>query len=279
MITQKAYVEGLGEYATSTGDLAENVRDLKGRLASVRNEAFARIHTAGKENIGADGTKFAVEFDYFKGEQPVAVKYDKLSLALAKRAGKANRRDRYCCTDSGERYDSSRKKAEKRKGAVLLPRENFIISPFKNPDIFAFFFGDTASETGDDSYFVFNKKQPIQVYLIDKAIVDGKKNPELLENLNGTIVVPYGWFGSLGSRSGLGGDLRDADLHLDRARGVSESAKGTPRQKFQVFIHYTPEQIDCQLKKLAGIRTGNIKISDLEKEVAEVEKFLKTLKQ
>ena len=239
MITQRTSVEGLGEVAPSVGNLADNVRDLRGRLISVRNDAYARIKTAGTAKLGkTEGTRVAVEFDYIKGEFPVAVEYDKLSLDLARRAVIANSQGKYSCTDSTERYDKKRKIAEREeksgvshqeRTAVLLPREDFNMSPLKNPNHFAFFLKDLAEKEGESSYFVLNGNNPIRVYLVDKAIVDGKKDSQLLENPNGTIVVPYAWFRSLVDGSGLGG-LGSAVSCDYGARGVLSGAPKAPQK-------------------------------------------------
>jgi hypothetical protein len=233
MITQTTYVEGLGKYATSTGDLAANVKELRGRLASMRDNAFARLKTSGINvvNIGkTEGTRVALEFDYIRGANPVVVKYDKLSPVLAKKTVEANRQDQYLCTNSTRRYDVNARTAEredksgipfKDRTALLLSRDNFNMSPTENANCFAFFLEDLASE---NSYFVLNGKVPITVYPIDKTIVDGKCNTQLLQNPNGTIVVPYGWFRSLGNRSGLDGYDRYAYICDDTARGMYEAS-------------------------------------------------------
>jgi hypothetical protein len=245
MITQRTPVEGLGEYVTSIGDLVTNARELKGRLASVRTDAFVRLRTAGdrKPNIGkTEGARVSLEFDYVKGAAPIVVKYNRLAIPLAQITVDANSRNQYLCTDSTKRYEEHVKRAEKeehlgipfaRRTALILPRMNFDMSPDVNQNAFAFFLEDLAEREGENSYFVLNGRNPVTVYLINKDIIDGKKDPQLLQNPSGTVVVPYGWFWSLGDRSGLYGNGRGADDCVGRARGVlkasTEGAKPTQK--------------------------------------------------
>src|SRR3989338_9443958 len=186
MISKKTNVEGLGIVAQSDGDLYTNVRDLKGRLISLRDEAYARIQTSGNEDIGkTDGTRTAVELTYIKSDVPVALKYDKLSLTIAKRAVEANSKGKYLCTGSTERYDTNREIADKEdkdgipykeRTAIVLPRDSFNMSPLENSSQFNFFFEDMAEKKGKNSYFNLNKKALVHVYLIDKDMIDGKKD-------------------------------------------------------------------------------------------------------
>jgi len=234
MISRKTNVEGLGIVAQSSGNLYTNVKDLKGRLISIEEEAYARIKTAGGENIGAtEGTRAAVELTYIKNDIPVALKYDKLSPAIAKRAVEANSKGKYLCTNSTKRYDTNRKIADqedksgipyKERTAIVLPRDSFNMSPLENSSQFNFFFGDMAEKEGKNSYFNLNKKVPISVCLIDKDIINGKEDSSVLENLNGTIIVPYIWFGGFDGRSGLSG-YWGGNYCNGRVRGVLGAPK------------------------------------------------------
>ena len=61
MIVRKIYVDGLGVVAQSEGDLSTNVRDLRGRIISARDEAFVRIMVSEDENIGRiEGTRVSM---------------------------------------------------------------------------------------------------------------------------------------------------------------------------------------------------------------------------
>jgi len=272
------HIRGLGKFTTSVGNLVTNVNELKGRLASLRNDALLRLKTSGNQNIGkTEGTRVALEFDYIKGANPVVIKYDKLSLSLAEKVVRANRVNKYHCTDSTKRYDTNAKKAEKeeqsgvpyeKRSAILLPRENFKMSLDENSNHFAFFLEDLAGKEGENSYFALNEKNPIEVYLIDKKIVDGERDLQLLQSQGGTIVVPYGWFRSLDSRSELDGNGRNANYYDDRARGVLEGSGEATSPKI-LSLPYTQRQIITELNRF----------SKLEKEIQKSRQFLESLKQ
>ena len=283
MISKRTNVKGLGIVAQSDGNLYTNAKDLKGRIISIEDEARARIQTAGKENIGeTEGTRAAVELTYIKNDIPVAVKYDKLSQTIAKRAVEANSKNKYLCTNSTERYDINRKIADKEeksgipdieRTAIVLPRDDFNMSPLENSSQFNFFFEDMAEEEGKNSYFNLNKKVPVHVYLINKSITDGKKGSDVLENLNGTIIVPYMWFGGLDARSELGGVGRLAGDCGNGARGVLGAPKAS--QKISQVLPYNPKQIDKYLQLVQEVKAGNKPNSRLGK----LEEFLASLKQ
>lgn len=284
MIKSIANLEGLGPIVQSDGDLYTNVKDLKDGFISVRDEALLRIMTAGKENIGAiEGTRTAVKLGYIKNDAPVALKYDKLSPAIAKRAVEANSKGKYLCTNSTEMYDTNRRIADreeyseipyKNRRAIVLPREDFNMSPSENSSKFAFFFEDMS---GDNSYFAFNKKFPISVYLINKDIIDGKKDSGILENPDGTIIVPYMWFRSLESRSGLDGDDGDASYCNDGTRGVFGAPLVRPKIS-KAGVPHTSKYMSRYALKVQGVidalRSGKIDVSKLEAELAEVSEFL-----
>ena len=262
MAISKIFVEGLGEYATSTGNLVANARELGGRLASMRTDALARLVTAGdgKANIGkSEGARVGLEFNYVKGGNPVVVKYDRLSVPFAQRTVDANSRNQYLCTNSTRRYEQHAKQAEReeksgvpyeQRTALMLVRDNFNMSPNENLNQFAFFLEDLAVKEGEKSYFVLNGRNPIIVSLIDKDIVDGKRDSQFLQNPSGTIVVPYGWFRSLGDRSELDGCSRGASYCGNRARGVFEASTlqgAKPTQKI-VAESYSPAKIERALR-------------------------------
>jgi len=229
MITQRVYVEGLGEVATSVGDLSTNVKDLNGKLISVRDDAYSRIHA----NVGqAEGTRVSMIVNYLKGENPILVKQDKFPVRLAKELVIANRQGRYFSTGSEKQYEQSAKLAEKEvksgiapadRKAILCPsRAVFSMSPSENPEHLAFVFEDVAAE-----YYKKNK-QPIKFYPIDSQIVD---------ETNGTI-QNYTWFSGLDGESVLLGSGRDPDFCVGSARGVrggsGGSAEGTRKNSVQI---------------------------------------------
>lgn len=262
MINQTVFVKGLGEVAYSDGSLAVNRRDLKGRLISPRNEAYARIHTAGKEDIGkTDGTRVALEVDYMKGELPILARYDRLNLALAKQVVDANSQGKYYCTDSTKKYETKRKLADKEekqgkspqeRTAIALPRDSFGMTLTENRQQLDFILQDTGEQ-----YFELNGKVLINFYPIDKKVVDGN-SPNLLTNANGTIVVPYLWFGCLDYGSGLYGRYA---YYYGRARGVSgSSAEGAPKISGETQVQkqvseYSQRDIERELKRISRLET------------------------
>ncbi len=244
MIKKRQYVEGLGEVGTSIGNLATNVQDLGARLISVRDDAYARIQTAGNEDIGRiegtrigriEGTRVCMVVTHLKGDYPVLEKKRKFPLGLAKRLVEANFQGKYHSTSTSKAYDWVRKKADKeeqagidpaKRTAIVLPsRTSFVMSPDNNAEYYAFVFEDMADsdeQTGRQSYFQLNKGA-INFYPIGVSIVDGEK-PNLLTAQNGSIPNCV-WLGSFGGRSNLGGDRVAGDCG-DGSRGVCESAEG-----------------------------------------------------
>jgi len=285
MISKRNLIHGLGFVVQSDGNLSTNVQDLGGRLISVRDEAFTRVHTAGKECIGqSEGTRVSVEFDYISGQPPVAIKYSQLSPSLARRTVVANTANRYHCTGSTARYNQHRKTAEsqekrsvpyEKRTAVVIPRGNFDMSPAENSGLFNFFLGDMAKAEGIDSYIVLNKGVPITVYPISKDIVDGKRDRHLLENPNGTIIVPYGWFRSLDVRSELSASSRGAEVANLRARGVlDQSAEGASQKSSSANLLYNKTDVTREIKRIQRMRAGKVGIPQIDSELEQSLSFL-----
>ena len=250
----KYIVEGLGEVVTSSGNLVTIVKDLGGRLISVRDEAYARIQTEGYISK-SEGTLVSMVVSYLKGEYPVLEKKEIFPLGLAKRLVKANSQTKYYSTPTSKAYDRVREKAEKeeklgiepaKRTAIILPsRENFLMSSTNHVDEGAFIFEDMAKpdkKTGRKSYFQLYGS--IEMLLLDADTVDGKE-PNLLTAQNGTI-QNYVWFGKL--LDGLGSDLfgdfyRGADGQGSRSRGVvKKSAKGVSQKISALQLFYTSKQ-------------------------------------
>ena len=238
-----AYVKGLGEVVETAADFYSELKELKlggARLISPRDEAYARLQTRGKEDIGKDcGTRTRAGFEHAKEQLPILRLNSRLlNPALAKKAVKSNRANAYFHTETTEEYEQSLKQAEKdmskepsKRSAVVLPsRDNFTMSDKENWEVLEAVLKDQA-----EPYFKFNG--PITVYPVDKKVVDAQ---------DGTIETAL-WFWSLGNRSdfiGYYGDLGDAD----RARGVRKSAEGAAKN-FEAVKTYTLAQIQEALKK------------------------------
>ncbi len=233
MISKQLYVKSLGNLVQSDGNLSTNVKDLAGRLISIRYEAYARIHTSGKEDIGnSEGTRVSMLVYYLKGENPVLQKQSRFSSKLARLLVEANSQNKYFSTGLEKEYEKARKSADKqaqdeiapeKRNAIVCPsRDVFEMSPNNNLECLSFVFEDLAQK-----YHQKNNAS-IKFYPISKDVVDGK-NPNLLTNINGTI-VNYLWFGSLGGGSGLIGNYGDADFCSDWARGVLSRGEATAKK-------------------------------------------------
>lgn len=273
MVKRIAYVQGLGQVVQSDGNLSTNVQELKrkGGLISPRDEAYARIHTSKKEQIGkSEGTRISALVYCIEGDMPVIeVKPKIITPELADLLVKARSKSKYYSSGTTKEYDSARKRAEKQiqKGfapemitAMICPsRDNFSMSLTENPAFLKFLIEDAAAD-----YIQLNKG-PITFYPIGKKIVDGEQ-PELLTCLGGTI-QNYLWFGSLDDRSGLDGGSRDASYYGYGARGViNRSAEGASQK---IVRSYTTRDVDKELRR----------ISKLEAELEKSRKFLESLKR
>lgn len=256
MISKRINVKGLGIIATSDGDLYENVEDLKGRIITVRNEACARIKTAGKENIGkTEGTRVSILGIYLKEELPVWQRKLIFPKNLAKLLVNANSKNKYYSTGSTKEYEQARKNAdaeekggvapEERSAIVLPSKEVFEMSLSKNRNQLDFILQDLAEQ-----YLQLNG-HPIKFYPIDAGIVDGTQ-PDLLTKPYGTI-QNYMWFGGLDGRSELLG-CDGVAYYDDWARGVfKKSAEGTSpkisRPSFKEIVTYSRKFVPDAVRK------------------------------
>jgi hypothetical protein len=195
-----AEIKGLGKIVEVYGEFHTNLRDLKeggARLISPRDEAYARLQTRGKENIGQNfGTRTTSGFEYLKEQLPILRLNSRLmNPLLAVRAAKANRAGNYFYVDSNNYKESlslatkDKNKDPIKRNVIILPsRDSFTMSPEENWETFESILKDQAIP-----YFEFNGS--INVYPIDKEIVDTR---------NGTILSGL-WFRSIGGRSGFYG--------------------------------------------------------------------------
>ncbi len=230
MIESRQYVEGLGEVGTSVGNLVTNVRDL-GKLISMRDEAYARIQTAGADNIGKiAGTRVSMVVSYLKEDYPVLQKIGKFPLRLAKSLVKANSQGKYYSTRTSKAYDKARKTADEEgklgiepaeRTAIVCPsRTNFSMSPDENAQHYVFVFEDMAHEDEESerkSYFQLNNG-PIVFYPVSASTIDGE-NPRPLTAKNGST-QNFLWFSLLDNRSKLVGYDWRADSNIYWSRGV-----------------------------------------------------------
>src|SRR3989338_7130359 len=146
-----ANVKGLGEVVEVAGDFYNELQALRqgrAKLISPRNEAYARIETAGKEAIGKTyGTRTTAGLEYAKGQLPLFRLNSRLmNQELAKMAVEANSAGRYFSTESTREYKESLKQAEKDKSkapaernVIVLPsRDNFSVTSQKNFEVLEF---------------------------------------------------------------------------------------------------------------------------------------------
>jgi hypothetical protein len=234
-----ADVNGLGKLVEATGDFHDELRQLKSagaKLISPRDEAYARLQTRGKENIGYSGTRTSAGFESTKGKYPLFRADSRLNNpSLAKLAVKwvtfpslfkvSSRffiKERpgvksidYFHTPSTREYEESAAIAgnEARKGlepqdrsVIVLPsRETFTMDDKQNWDIYQFALKDQAKP-----YFEFNG--PITIFLYSAKTVD---------DLDGTLLTQL-WFDELADKSDFDGNGVNlyAKSHDDMARGI-----------------------------------------------------------
>lgn len=263
-----ADVKGLGKIVEVCNEFNMELRQFAesgARLISPRDEAYARLQTLRKENIGkVYGTRTTSGFEYARGQFPIFRVTSRLvDPKLAKQAVRANRNAKYFHTSTTKEYEDSLKQAEKdrnkdpidRNFIVLPSREAFRISDKENWEIYEVALKDQAKP-------YFNYNGPIIVYPIFKGEVDEQP---------GTILNVL-WFRALGGASlfyGFSRSLNDDD----RARGVFvEDVTNSGKTSFNSL--YTQEQLSKNLRLLQEVRDGSRPPSDLEK----VTRFLKGLR-
>ena len=202
-----AEVEGLGRVVEVKNDFYNELLQLKGsgaRPISPRDEAYARLMTRGKEDIGRTyGTRTSAGFEYVNGQLPILrLESRLLTPELARQAVEANRKGHYLSTASTKEYADSLKQAEQDKNkeprersVIILPsKSEFKISDKEYWEIFESIFKDQAK-----AYFELNG--PISVYLANERKIGSQ---------NGTILSQL-WFRDLGCGSELYGDDGDLD--------------------------------------------------------------------
>lgn len=272
-----AEVKGLGVIVEECSDFYTELVNLKkaqAHLVTPRNEAYARIKTAGKEAIGrSNGTYTTVGVEYARKQPPLLIQNSRLlDKNLAKQAVEANRNGKYFHLDTTKEYEKSLEQAEKDKSkapskrrAIILPsRGSFVVTPSENQKVLEFLLKDQAKK-----YFELNGSKSITFYPVDKNTVDAQ---------DGTLLTQM-WFGSLDSRSVLDGLIWNLSYYLNRARGVQKSGVATQKKSSKETKPYTSRQLNKNLNILKKIRQGRVKISDLEAEVEKVAEFLESLKQ
>jgi len=258
-----ANVEGLGRIVEANTDFYTELQQLKNSgavLITPRNEAYARLHTQGKEKIGKSyGIRTTGGFEYAKEKLPIfRVKSRLTNPKLAKLAVEANRAGNYFHTDSTREYENSLKQAERdknkepeKRNVIILPsRIKFTMSDKQNWEICQAILKDQAKP-----YFELNG--PIDVYPVDEKMVNAQ---------DGTILTAL-WFRGLVVGSGFGGDywgLGDGD----GARGVLRGSGEATSPKI-LSLPYTQRQITTELNRF----------SRLESEIKKSIQFLESLKQ
>lgn len=225
------HIGRVGKFLSSVGNLAVNVRELDGRLTSISDDAYKRIMSAGKEEIGRTfGTRVSMTVNYLKGEPPVLVKRERFPLELAKKIVNANIKGDYYCIDSDEQYELVRETAAREEHQGIAPSQRtamvcpvqtqFRMSPDENKQHYEFVFEDTAYETDRrTSYFELNQG-PITFHPIDSRVV----------HLTDGTTLNYIWFASLERKSELDGMSR---CHYDDgnlARGMLMKSKQSPKR-------------------------------------------------
>ena len=201
-------------YQIYTGSYAKylaQIRRYKANVRTPRNEIYARLRSTDPEEkrklIHYDnGTRTSAGFEYIQGKIPILrLKSRLLKSNLEKQAVKANRNNRYFCTESKKEYETSLIEATedldkdpKDRQVIILPsRKNFTMSDKENWEILESILKDQAK-----SYFYFHGPIPITCYLVDQSTVDAK---------DGTLLTQM-W---LWNRYGTGLDFYGNDRILD----------------------------------------------------------------
>jgi len=212
-----AEVKGLGKVVEVYGEFYNNLKYLKeggAKLISPRNEAYARLQTRGRENIGQNfGTRTSAGLEYAKNQLPILRLNSRLlKPRLAKLSVRANKSGNYFNTNSTRMYEESLKQAERDKNkkpvdrnVILLPsRGPFVMNLEENLETLESILKEQAKP-----YFEFNGA--INFYPVDKDIIDSQ---------NGTLLTGM-WFRSIGGKSGLYGSCgRNISKIKRNVRGV-----------------------------------------------------------
>ena len=221
-----ANVEGLGKIVEANRDFYTNLQLFKeegARPISPRDEAYARLKTRGKENIGKSyGTRTCSGFEHVKGEYPILKLFDSrlLNPELAKLAVEANRQERYFCTDSAREYEDSLKQAEKDRSKEPKDR-NVIILPSRNPF-------EISDEENWDVFESISKDQARAYFELNGSIIIFPVNTSYVDSQNGTLLTQM-QFGYLVLKSVLG-DGRSLG-GVNQLRGVKETSEAGSQKR------------------------------------------------
>ena len=184
MVKTLAYIKNL-EVRQSEGDFLKCLNESARNIITPRDEAYVRLQTRDRENIGRRyGTWTSAGFEYVREQLPILrLESRLLDLELARQAVEANKRGKYFHTSNTDEYEDSLKQAKKdknkkpseRKVIILPSRGNFKISEKENWEVLEALLKDQARP-----YFELNG--PITVYPVDKKDVDSQ-NGTLLTQL------------------------------------------------------------------------------------------------
>lgn len=234
-------------------------------LIPMRRLANARMQVDKTHSLNSDGSYTQEGFVYAKNAEPVIARISPLVVDrdLARQAVEANSAGNYFSTENRNLYDKIRAEAEADKDkapskmrAIILPsRKAFQISPTQNGKQFKFLIGDK-------NYLIHAERESLTVYPVDSSTVDLQ---------DGTLLV-QAWLRSLPSDSDVDGNSRNLDCD-DRVRGVfvaGEASAPKISEEPEVKV-YTPAQVEKFKSILQGVRTGEIKASELEKLLPIVE--------
>ena len=215
-----ADIEGLGKIVETVADFYTELQQLKEAgaiLISPRDEAYARLRTRGREDIGRSyGTRTSSGFEYARHQLPILrLESRLLAPELAQSFVKANREWKDFNTSSTREYEKSLAQAQadlnkspKERGVIVLPSINiFTISNKENWEIYEAIFKDQA-----EPYFELNGSINVRPV-----------NPIDVDSQDGTLLTQM-WFRDLDVRSELIGGDRVLDLG-NRLRGVLKSGE------------------------------------------------------
>ncbi|MEK6830608.1 MAG: hypothetical protein AABX77_01115 [Nanoarchaeota archaeon] len=220
MVKTLAYIENL-EVRQSKGNFLKCLNESARKIITPRDEAYVRLQTRGRENIGIRyGTWTSAGFEYVREQLPILrLESRLLDLKLARQAFEANKRGKYFNTESTKEYEDSLKQAEKdknkrpseRKVIILPSRDDFTIKEKENWEVLETILKDQAKP-----YFELNG--PIPLYFVDEETVDSQ---------NGTLLTQL-WFRYLVNRSGFDGYYWYLDYNV-RAHWVFEKTSEAGR--------------------------------------------------
>ena len=220
MVKTLAYIKNL-EVRQSEGDFLKCLNESARNIITPRDEAYVRLQTRDRENIGRRyGTWTSAGFEYVREQLPILrLESRLLDLELARQAVEANKRGKYFHTSNTDEYEDSLKQAKKdknkkpseRKVIILPSRDDFTIKEKENWEVLETILKDQAKP-----YFELNG--PIPLYFVDEETVDSQ---------NGTLLTQL-WFRYLVNRSGFDGYYWYLDYNV-RAHWVFEKTSEAGR--------------------------------------------------